>query len=375
MNKIKMLLLILSVSGLVNLSTAAQNVTNPNPKAVDAMTNGDFRGAISILDREIRDNRNLFESYKLRSDIKRMIGDFVGSIKDLDKTIEIRPSEGNLYERRSGLRMMLGNQMDGALADLDTAIALGVKYEKVFANRAWIRFVRQDLDGAIVDYQAALAIRPDFVAGAIGVATVYERRGDKAKAIETLENFLAIFESMGQTSAVKSTATVSTSVPVPGLSDGKTMVGQQTVIYKDDSKTSDRPSRDQIDRMNDKLEQSKNTAQAFVTLARLYDKRGDSELALATVEKGIAIDPSDFYGYATRGVIKTSLHKYATAIVDLDLAIKAMPDDPGMYVDRGIAYLLSGKGAEAQKDFDQYLKLYPNGKANLDRRIAEASKQ
>lgn len=375
MNKIKMLLLILCVSGLVNLSTAAQNVTNPNPKALDAMTNGDFRRAIAILDRDIRDNKNLFESYKLRSDIKRMIGDFAGSIRDLDTTIEIKPSEGNLYERRSGLRMMLGNQMDGALADLDTAIALGVKYEKVYANRAWIRFVRQDLDGAIADYQAALAIRPDFVAGAIGVASVYERKADKAKAIETLENFLAIVESSGKTSVVKSTATVSTSVPVPGLSDGKTMVGQQTVIYKDDSKSSDRPSREQMERLNDKMEQSKNTALAYITLAKLYNKRGDYELAFATVEKGIAIDPSDFYGYSTRGVIKTSLRKYATAIADLDLAIKAMPDDPNMYLDRGVAYLLSGKEAEAQKDFDQYLKMYPNGKANLDKRIAEATKQ
>lgn len=370
-----MLLLILCVSGFVSLSTAAQNVTNPNPKAVDAMTNGDFRGAIAILDRDIRNNKNLFESYKLRSDLKRITGDFVGSLNDLDKTIEIKPSEGILYERRSSLRMMLGNKMDGALADLDTAIALGVKYEKVYANRAWIRFVRQDLDGAIADYQAALAIRPDFVAGVIGVASVYDLKGDKAKAIEMLDNFLAIVESSGKTSAVKSTATVSTAVAVPGLSDGKTTVGQQTVIYKDDTKSSDRPSREQMERLNDKMEQSKNTAMAYITLAKLYDTRGDHELALATVEKGIAIDPSDFYGYSTRGVIKTSLRNYASAIADLDLAIKAMPVNAIMYLDRGIAYLLSGKEAEAQKDFDQYLKMYPNGKANLDKRIAEATKQ
>ncbi len=375
MNKIKMLLLILCVSGFVSLSTAAQNVTNPNPKAVDAMTNGDFRGAIAILDRDIRNNKNLFESYKLRSDLKRITGDFVGSLNDLDKTIEIKPSEGILYERRSSLRMMLGNKMDGALADLDTAIALGVKYEKVYANRAWIRFVRQDLDGAIADFQAALAIRPDFVAGVIGVASVYDLKGDKAKAIEMLDNFLAIVESSGKTSAVKSTATVSTAVAVPGLSDGKTTVGQQTVIYKDDTKSSDRPSREQMERLNDKIEQSKNTAMAYITLAKLYDTRGDHELALATVEKGIAIDPSDFYGYSTRGVIKTSLRNYASAIADLDLAIKAMPVNAIMYLDRGIAYLLSGKEAEAQKDFDQYLKMYPNGKANLDKRIAEATKQ
>jgi len=152
------------------------------------------------------------------------------------------------------------------------------------------------------------------------------------------------------------------------------MVRQGTVIYKDDSDFNGPPTREQIDRMNDRMEQSKNTATAYTTLAKLYDKRGDHELALVTVEKGIVIDPSDFYGYSTRGTIKTSLRNYPGAIADLSLAIKAMPADGIMYLDRGIAYLLSGKEAEAQKDFDQYLKMYPNGKANLDKRIEEARK-
>lgn len=375
MNRIKLLFLMLCVLAMVSLTTLSQTVSNPNPKALDAMSKGDFRGAIAILDRDIRDSKNMFESYKLRSDVKSIIGDFAGSLTDLDKAIELKASDGSLYERRSRLRMMQRYDMKDVLADLDAAISYGVKYEKVYAQRGWIRAGREDFDGAMADYQAALAIRPGYAQAVMGISSVFMRKGEDAKAIETLENFFAILESSGKKPAsVKGTATVSTAVDVPEMSNGKTMVRQGTVIYKDDTDFNGPPTRERIDRMNDRMEQSKNTATAYTTLAKLYDKRGDHELALVTVEKGIAIDPSDFYGYGTRGTIKTSLHNYAGAIADLNLAIKAMPADGIMYLDRGIAYLLSGKEAEAQKDFDQYLKMYPNGKANLDKRIEEARK-
>ena len=90
------------------------------------------------------------------------------------------------------------------------------------------------------------------------------------------------------------------------------------------------------------------------------------------MNKGLAIDPSDFYGYETRGIIKTSLGDHTGALADLNVAIKSMPANGIMYLDRGIVYMLLGEDDKAQQDFQHYLQMFPKGKANMDKRIEEA---
>ena len=57
------------------------------------------------------------------------------------------------------------------------------------------------------------------------------------------------------------------------------------------------------------------------------------------------------------------------------MAIKLMPNIPTMFLGRGIAKLLAGSETEAQKDFDKYLQLFPNGKMILDREIEKAKQK
>ncbi len=93
---------------------------------------------------------------------------------------------------------------------------------------------------------------------------------------------------------------------------------------------------------------------------------------MATVEKGLQIDPTDYYAYETRGKIRIGTGDYNGAVADLSRSIQMMPSMGSKYLDRGIAYLMLGKNAEAQSDFDKFLQMFPRGKENMNKRIAEA---
>jgi tetratricopeptide (TPR) repeat protein len=60
------------------------------------------------------------------------------------------------------------------------------------------------------------------------------------------------------------------------------------------------------------------------------------------------------------------------ALADYDQALAIDPRLTMAYLNRGITRLLQGQEAEAQRDFDQCLKLDARMKPELDARIKEA---
>lgn len=349
-----------------------------NKKALSALTEGRFADAISILDNDIRAEKNLFASYLLRADLKRMTGDFAGSFADLNSAAVIKPNVGSIYERRADVRMILRHEMKDVLADLDLAISNGVKHERVFTQRGQAREWTGDHDGAIADYRAAIGMRPGHAQAYVGWSGVFRRKNDNENAIKVLEEFVAFIEnsSPGPT-PTEGKATITTNVDLPVENNSDLQRGQQTVVVVSGTPMSGPPSPEQMRAMTERMEQSKNTALAYIALADLYEDGPDLPKAMEMVEKGLALDPSDFYGLDVRGRIKIKNGDLNGGIKDLSTAIAAFPPNAGPYLERGIAYLLLGKETEAQADFDRYLQLVPKGKANLEKRIsdAKASKQ
>lgn len=373
MNKFILIVLL----SLCSLNLFGQNRAKSDKNALELMSRGDFPGAIAVLSEEIAKNKNLFESYKLRGSIRRMTGDFAGAFGDYDKALTLKADDADLYEQRASLRMILRQDFNLILKDLDAAITYGKKHEKVYTLRANIRRQAGDEAGAIEDYQAAIGLRPDYASAFNGLSSIYAIRNDDLKAISILEDFINAFENSGK-KVVNSRReiTATSSVNLPSLSDKNVQVGESTVIFKSEPfSTSTMPTPEQIEKMTEKLEQSKNTGLAYINLAQLYEKQKNYDKALATVEKGLQIDPTDYYGYETRGKIKIGTGDYNGAIADLSRSIQIMPSMGSKYLDRGIAYLMIGKNAEAQADFDKFLQMFPKGKENMEKRIVEAKQK
>ena len=83
------------------------------------------------------------------------------------------------------------------------------------------------------------------------------------------------------------------------------------------------------------------------------------------VEKSMKIDAANYTALEVRGKIRTGTGNYAAAI-------KIVPGMAPAYLSRGLAKMLSGSEADAQKDFDKYLQIFPNGKPYFDQEVERA---
>ena len=351
----------------------AQTTPRPNKKALEAMSNGDFRGAISILDKDISNEKNLFDSYVLRSDLKKMTGDFGGALNDVNSAIDIRSDDGSLYERRADLRSILRQDSKEVLADLDKAITHGIKHARVYAQRGSIRLSTGDHSGAIEDLRTAIGMQPNNSRAYVALSGVYRRMEDDDNAIKVLEEFIAGIEnSTSSPKPLEGRATVLTSTELPKERSSDPKTGQESVVIVSSVRVSSPASPDHMRAMGERMEQSKNTALAYVILADLNEKRSNLQRAMELVEKGIALDPTDYYAFEVRGRIKIGQKDFDGAVLDLDRSINGFPVNPRPYMDRGIANLMLGNEEAAKQDFDRYLELNPRGKDFLEKRVQAA---
>lgn len=342
-------------------------------KAGELMSHGDREGAIAVLDETINKGKDLFAAYKMRAGFRHMSGDIDGAIADYTAALAIKPEEAGLYDQRALLRTFRRDQ-ERALHDYDLAISYGMKTEKVLCRRGFVKRDLGDLDGALADYKTALGMDPGSAQAAAGISGVLEKKGDRDGAITTLENFLSYLETETSGKLPKSKST-ETGEAILIKRDGVEKDGSQlamgglgtTIVIKGDS-------QEDIERQIEKQERIASLAFAYSTLARLYRDKPDYEKALVNIEKSLSIQNSPL-SIALRGNINLNRGKYNLAINDLTTAINALPSMTGGYLaDRGIAFLTLGKDVEAQRDFDQYLQKFPNGKENLQKRIDEAKK-
>lgn len=352
--------------------TLGQQSNGPTARAGQLLNSGDIKGAIAILDKAIIRKTDLLEVYKMRSFLRSMSGNLTGSVDDLTSAIELKSDEGDLYENRAMARMRIRQDQLLILKDFDSAIQFGRKLDRVYGLRASIHRNMGENAAALLDYQSAIDIRPENPGAHVGMASIYLQAGNDEKAVEILENFLTVYGSSSDGKRkIKSRAVIGTIVPLP--SDPKVGIQHmETVIVESGESRSTAPSREDIGKFEQEMEDSKNIALAYTTLASAYANKNEYEKALITVEKAIKKDNSDFYALEVRGRIKVGLGDFQNAINDLNVSIRSFPGNPQVYLDRGIAYLMLGKESEAQQDFGKYLQLYPNGKQTLGKRIEEA---
>ena len=102
-----------------------------------------------------------------------------------DRAIESHAFTGvdlaKLHTSRGVERRRAGN-LDGAIADYDTAIKLNPNDQFAFNNRANLWRDKGDLDRAIADYTEALRIDPGYTAVYVNRGLVHERRNEIALA-------------------------------------------------------------------------------------------------------------------------------------------------------------------------------------------------
>lgn len=96
------------------------------------------------------------EKHLRRSQERLAARDVDGAVAELDKAVALKPDYAEAYERRSQLRMLKGS-LDGALADLDKAVEHAPDAARLYAARGRLRMMRSDAAGAFADFESAIA--------------------------------------------------------------------------------------------------------------------------------------------------------------------------------------------------------------------------
>jgi tetratricopeptide (TPR) repeat protein len=192
MNLLKSILTISFLCIIFVFGLFAQSPTKSTREAAEYMSRGDLKGAIAVLDKAVEQKKDLLEVYRMRSSLRFFSGDIPGGVADLDKVIEIKP-DGKTYAERAYFKTFLSDS-DGALGDYDSAIANGYKVDKAYVGRGNVKADKGDLEGAIEDFTTAIGLNPTSAQAHVSLASTLSRVGKNDAAIEILQGFLDVYE-------------------------------------------------------------------------------------------------------------------------------------------------------------------------------------
>jgi len=109
----------------------------------------------------------------------------------------------------------------------------------------------------------------------------------------------------------------------------------------------------------------------FLLRAECYSKTGETDRAVADIEKFLTLYPEDKRALSMAGRIYTASGNYLKALEYFSENLRYHPHDPGCYIDRADAYLMSRSWDWAMKDYSMSLDLDPsNSEAWLNKGIS-----
>lgn len=344
-------------------------------EAATKLGQGDRAGAIALLDRAIDKRKDLHEAYQMRGNIRGMMGDLDGAITDYSAALEIDPSDAQTFEKRAMYRTFKRDYA-GALKDYDAAIANGSRTERNYVGRARVKTDMADFAGAIEDYESALAFNPDLAAAHVGLAQLRERQGDSDAAILVLQNFIDRYEGKRDGKLPKAPATGADGNVTVLKREGVEKDGSQAYMIGGSTTTGKFTANnaEDVEKQTAKIEQLMNVSLAFFTLGRLHLRKDALDLALVNVEKGLKMKKDDPYGHKLRSEIRMKKGDLAGTIQDLTSVVNSPMAPPDRNLDKGILLILQGRDAEAEKEFETHLKMFPAGREHVNRRIDEAKR-
>ena len=150
---------------------------------------GDYKGAISDLDKAIRIDPYSSIFYAMRASYKATIKDDDGAMLDVNKAISINPELGVSYSLRSALYSRAGDK-DKMFADLNKAIEVDPGNDVRYVQRGRKLYDSGDYSSALADYDKAIAINPSSIDAYTYRIKIKEKLKDYKGTIPDLDKLL-----------------------------------------------------------------------------------------------------------------------------------------------------------------------------------------
>ncbi|MFT6717341.1 MAG: Flp pilus assembly protein TadD [Saprospiraceae bacterium] len=150
-------------------------------QAKQAIKEGNFEKAISLLSEVIIHKSEHFENFALRAVAYRKNKNFELAIVDFNKAIELEPSNADLRTEK-GVCLFHQKETKLALLEMDIAVKLEPGNPYRYSSRAFIKDALKDVDGAIADYKKAIELDPEDAIAENNLGMLEEKKGNIEKA-------------------------------------------------------------------------------------------------------------------------------------------------------------------------------------------------
>jgi len=216
------------------------------------------------------------------------------SISLWDDVLEKYPSVYKAWDKRGLAKADETMDFKAAIVDYDSALKINPEYYPSYINRGYAKFALGDNRGAIDDYNKAIELKPDYY-------SAFNNRGSTYANMGKLDEALADF--------------------------------------------------------NKAVELNPENGKAYCNRGLLFMNKDWPEKAIKEFNKCIEISPSYFPAYSYRAMIYARQNKIEEALKDLNFCLKIQPNYSEALYNRGILLLQKNYRKSACEDFQKAASL------------------
>jgi tetratricopeptide (TPR) repeat protein len=226
-----------------------------------------------------------------------------------------------------------GNSGDfkGAIVSYNQAIALKPDFDKAFNNRGIAQYNLGDFRGAIASYNQAITLKPDF----------HQAFNNRGLAQGNLGEIVEAIASYNQAIALKPD-------------------DHEAFFNRGNAQGNSGKFVEAIASYNQAIALKPDYHQAFFNRGNAQAKLGEIEEAIASYNEAIVFKPDFHEAFYVRGLAQHNLGEFIEAIGSYNQAIAIKPDFPNVFLNRGSAQDDLGEFVEAIASYNQAIALKPD---------------
>ncbi|HUD25341.1 MAG TPA: tetratricopeptide repeat protein [Burkholderiaceae bacterium] len=212
-----------------------------------------------------------------------------------------QPSPAANSRNERGLQYLHARDYDRAIVEFDEAIKLAPDFYLAYINRGSVYVAKREPDRAIQDYDQAIKLKPDSFGAFFGRSTAFHAKGDYVLEIQDLSHALR--------------SKLDSSI--------QTITRQPADLY----------------------------AAALNNRGDAYFRMKDFEHAIRDYDRAITLDPYFAMAYNARCWMRATANRdLGAALADCDYALRLQPDDPRSLDSRAFVHFRMGQFEQAVAD-------------------------
>jgi tetratricopeptide (TPR) repeat protein len=276
------------------------------------------------------------------------------------------PKDSEAIAIRASLSLLTGTkeQLQSAINDLQTVVSRMPENPVLRYNLGKALLAKGNVQGARIQFEEAIKLRPDYLLPRITLAQVYLQNKEFGKVIQMSQEVLSYdavnlaarllrsraLIGMGEVKQARSELQ-QTSQQFPDVPEARLQVAALDLQDRN-FKAAEEAFRALYTKFQD--------PRAFMGLVETYVAQGNSAQALKMLKDEIAKNPDRLEYRVALGNISVGLNDYPTAISEFKKVLDKQPRSSDIWLRLGETYRRSGDAQNAASSFNKAKELAPN---------------